>query len=588
MGTLLDLASLVTIPSGYKVGTVYSVVPTDGAGDLTFTRSNDTATRVGPNGLIEKVRTNQILQSNTFNVTWSTTTASVTGGQAGYDGTNNAWLVTKSGASGRVTQSFTASAGLTTFSVYAKANASTYIAIEFNTSYIYVNLTNGAQGSTGPGTYKIDSIGNGWYRISMTTANASSVFRIYPAENNDLSATTGSIYIQNAQIESGDIATDYIATTTTTVSVGPVANLPRLDYLNSTCPNLLLEPQRTNGITYSEQFNNATWELAGSSVTANNAVSPDGYTNADLLTADGGNSIHDIYESFSGGLTNSVSVFVKKGTARYINIVTNYTSTGNDWVSVVFDLDTLTTNIDQSGDLTSSSVQIVSYGNGWYRLISNTNSASATTLYAFYGIVGQANPSRGVRGRVVLTSSATINLYGAQAEVGSYATSYIPTLGASSTRGADATYELTSSALIGQTEGTFFVQFKGITSGGVGASRFSISDGTSANWIFIGTEGNNLRGYVRASSTVLLSNTSITTTGNDKIAIGYKSGNIVLYINGNLIASDTSTFAVSSTLDEITTGVAGSYTVDDPIGLSELLVFPTRLSNAELAQLTTL
>jgi hypothetical protein len=53
-----DDASLVMIPSGYKTSKVYSVKPTDGTGDLAFTRSNDTATRVGPDGLIEKVRTN--------------------------------------------------------------------------------------------------------------------------------------------------------------------------------------------------------------------------------------------------------------------------------------------------------------------------------------------------------------------------------------------------------------------------------------------------------------------------------------------------------------------------------------------------
>jgi hypothetical protein len=51
---------LVMIPSGYKTDKVYSVKPTDGTGDLTFTRSNDTATRVGPDGLIEKVRTNLV------------------------------------------------------------------------------------------------------------------------------------------------------------------------------------------------------------------------------------------------------------------------------------------------------------------------------------------------------------------------------------------------------------------------------------------------------------------------------------------------------------------------------------------------
>ena len=53
-----DDASLVFIPSGTKVSKAYSVKPIDGTGDLTFSRSNDTATRVASNGLIERVRTN--------------------------------------------------------------------------------------------------------------------------------------------------------------------------------------------------------------------------------------------------------------------------------------------------------------------------------------------------------------------------------------------------------------------------------------------------------------------------------------------------------------------------------------------------
>jgi hypothetical protein len=189
----------------------------------------------------------------------------------------------------------------------------------------------------------------------------------------------------------------------------------------------LVELVPYNLLQYSEQFDNAAWDKTGVTVTANNAVSPDGFTNADLLTADGANSIHDIFQLFGGGTANSVSIFVKKGTAQYINVVTNYASTAFDYVSVVFDLDTLTSNIDQSGDLTSSSVTIEDAGNGWYRLVSNTNAAASTNLYAFYGIVDTANPTRGSRGRVTLTSSATIIVWGAQLNEGSTAKDYLPT-----------------------------------------------------------------------------------------------------------------------------------------------------------------
>jgi hypothetical protein len=161
-------ASLVLIPSAQKTSKVYSVKPTDGTGDLTFTRSNDTASRVASNGLIEKVRTNLILQSNTFsNASWGKNSCTVTSGQAGYDGSTNAWLL-----------SSTATAG------------SSYVSQGYTSSTI----------------------------------------------------VTRSV----AQLETGDIATEPILTTTAAVSVGPVANVPRLDYLGSSCPRLLLEPQRTN------------------------------------------------------------------------------------------------------------------------------------------------------------------------------------------------------------------------------------------------------------------------------------------------------------------------------------------------------
>ena len=57
-------ASLAMIPSAYKDGKLYSIRPTDGSGDFTFSRgSNLAATRVDVNGLIEKGRENLLLQS---------------------------------------------------------------------------------------------------------------------------------------------------------------------------------------------------------------------------------------------------------------------------------------------------------------------------------------------------------------------------------------------------------------------------------------------------------------------------------------------------------------------------------------------
>jgi hypothetical protein len=245
-------ASLVMVPSLYKTSIVYSERPLTTSGQLAFTRSNDTATRVGPDGLIEKVRTNVVLQSNTFTTSWGSSGTTLTSGQTGYDGLSDAWLLSKDAAANRyIFQSLSVSE-IKTFSIYAKANTLNNVRLYSTTgtsSTADFSLVDGSLlASVSILGSSSEDLGNGWWRFSITTDGTSSLFRIYPDPNG---TTAGSIYFQNAQIETGDIATDYIPTTTTAVSVGPVANLPRLNYpINSDgsvgCPSLLLEPQRTN------------------------------------------------------------------------------------------------------------------------------------------------------------------------------------------------------------------------------------------------------------------------------------------------------------------------------------------------------
>ena len=103
--SFFDDASLAFLPSSGagKDGKAYSIKPTTGDGDFTFSRgSNLSATRVGPTGLIEKGRENLLTYSNDFsNAAWLQTDLTATSGQSGYDGSNDAWLLSKSAANGR-------------------------------------------------------------------------------------------------------------------------------------------------------------------------------------------------------------------------------------------------------------------------------------------------------------------------------------------------------------------------------------------------------------------------------------------------------------------------------------------------------
>jgi len=65
-------------------------------------------------------------------------------------------------------------------------------------------------------------------------------------------------------------------------------NVPRLEYplidgVVNGCPSLLLEPQRTNLVTYSESFENY-FNVSEVTLNSNYAISPDGTLNANKVT----------------------------------------------------------------------------------------------------------------------------------------------------------------------------------------------------------------------------------------------------------------------------------------------------------------
>ena len=184
-------------------------------GDFTFSRgSNLAATRVDVNGLIEKGRENLLLQSNQFGTTWVKGGTTLTSGQSGYDGTNNAWLLSKGAASyTRITQDI-AKTGVHSVSVYAKANtlnkATIYIFAAGDDPFAIFNLVDGSVVSSGSiiGS-NATSVGNDWWRLSITFNATTQSINFYP----DFSeSTAGSIFIQSAQLEQGLVATDYIET----------------------------------------------------------------------------------------------------------------------------------------------------------------------------------------------------------------------------------------------------------------------------------------------------------------------------------------------------------------------------------------
>jgi hypothetical protein len=573
-----DDASLVLIPSGYKNAKVYSVKPTDGTGDLTFTRASN-ATRVASNGLIEKVRTNLILQSEAFNTTWLTNAAPTitANNQTAPNGTLTADTIAATSVSSGVFQLPVVSNGVEhSFSVYIKnITSATNIQIGCDTApsnaTLNFNAVTGAIVSTGAGLTgsSVTNAGNGWYRVSGTYVSTGvlNTFIIFGT-----SAMTFAAW--GAQFETG-VTTDYIPTTTAAVSVGIVSGLPRLDYLGSTCPRLLLEPQRTNSALYSEQFNNAYWGKDEISVTANNSTAPDNTISADKIIPNTTASAHHLTETVTGA-AHSFSVFAKAGGYSTLNIL--YT-VHNAYATFNLSAGTVT---ETNGTATA---KIENYGNGWYRCTVTTSSTTHTEV-RIYAINGTTFADRNTAGN----GTNGIQLWGAQLEVGAYPTSYIPTLGASVTRVADACSKTGISSLIGQTAGVMFIDFNkthAADSGGQILGIISDNAAPASNRIQLVLENNIVYLFASNPSGALALSSNITIpNGKNKIAVSYGANGYKFYVNGVQEFSNATTGVPSMQNFHIGSYPTGTAYMSD--GINQALLFTTQLSNAQMAELTAL
>ena len=560
-------------------------------GDFTFTRgSNLSATRVNASQLIEKGRENLLLQSNNFNTTWTLISASVTSGQNGYDGSSDAWLLTKSGTQGRVQQTISAS-GVQSFSVYAKKNASDFLRVFVNgpNSSIYFDLTDGSiQSSSSIIKAKTTNLGGGWYRCEVSFNGSTTKINVYPSESGSTAGTTGSIYIQDAQLEIGLAATEVIESGATTGKAGILEDTPRFDYSGgATCPSLLLEPSRSNLFEQSEYF--GAWiNTENTTLVANAATSPQGVENAYSITAGTNNNYHRIFDSITttSGTNYTVSIFAKANGHNFILFRLSTIGGGNKNVS--FNLSTAAVDFESSA---VNDANVEPYGNGWYRCsITFTADVGSMSIYIRSQPTTQVGVNDGIN-QYVGNGTDGIQIYGAETEAGSYATSYIPTYSVSATRAVDVCSKTNASDVIGQTEGTLFVEanLTDVADSSTTRGIAELNDGGTFNRISLFRNLNGtIRLFVRVGGTAQMDQTFATPpSGNTKIGIGYATNDIVLYVNGTQVASDNSA-SIPACTDFDLGQIEGNLTKALGDGINQSLLFKTRLTNSELATLTTI
>jgi hypothetical protein len=380
-------------------------------------------------------------------------------------------------------------------------------------------------------------------------------------------------YVLNS---SGDIASVAIDT-------------PAIEYnTDGTFKGLLVEPASTNLCLQSEDIN-TTWGTNNSTPTQDTEETPDGDTSNKYikLVDDGGGGTGQVFVvqgfTVSAGTKYTGSVFLKADQLAFASLRANAYDGGTAGQQY-FELSGAGTkgtasNLDDS--------KIEAYPNGWYRCSITWTQGAGDTSFTFIIYVADSISNNNVD----LDGSSSIFVWGAQVEASPIATSYIPTTTASVTRNKDDISLTGASDLIGQSEGTLYVEVDWRLATGVGQYLLSANNGTFQNRIFIYNNGSpvQLRMAAVADNSIILDQgvDSSGFSGIQKIAFAYADSDFELYRNGSSIDDSTSgSLASLATLTDIDIGQAqGIFQAN--MHIRAVALYKTRLTDDQLADLTS-
>lgn len=392
----------------------------------------------------------------------------------------------------------------------------------------------------------------------------------------------------------GDLTVTRATTATRVNSLGLIENVainvPRIDYSNGSCPSILVEPQRTNLIRNSTMQGAVVgtpgtlptnWQLFVLSGLTTSVVGlgvEKGINYIDLKisgTATGTVYVYRMQSDTSvvGSLNQSwtISTYFKKIQNNLpngfgINIVGRTSSSGFS--------ETIATNTIQNS-MTTELLRYTASG-----VVLNSNTVYIDTTVRFDTIIGQ-------------TYDFTFRVAAPQFELGANATSYIPTTTTSVTRNADVISNTNASTLIGQTEGTIFIDanLQGVSfSDNVSKVLCNINlNNTVQNRITI-YRYNNLLYYdniVNGNYQGVDSFFTITNfIGKIKLTLTYQQNNVKVFVNGALRNTDTSALIPTCNTFNIGSGHSNAQQWNGTI--NNVLLWKTALTDAQAIQLTTL
>jgi hypothetical protein len=526
---------------------------------VTFTRAG-TRTYYGQE--VVKAEENLELQSQTLNTSpWSganVTVAQNTGDTTAPDGTSTA-------------NKFTAVAANTNHfrtQVLASVNGATYTTTLFlkkgTHNFIQIYISNGSGfanfdadagvvGTSGSvvSTSIVDR-GDGWYRCEVIwTATGTNHYPTLKMAETDsdtramswLAAGTEALYVWGVQSEQRSFATAYTATTTQRITnyqrllkTAAANEWPReFDPVTGECLGRSVWESRTNLLQRSEEFDNAYWTQVAVTVSPNQIIAPDGTLTVDKLISTAVSGFHNINRSSGTRVASTAYTYSFFAKAAEIGFcLPNFSSalTGTQ-ISATINLTTGAATSVSAG----LTVRTVFVGNGFYRIsITATGDANTTAFQAAINTTDAAG-----NGSHTGDGYSGIYIWGAQLEVGAFASPYIKTEAAQVTRLADSAVMtgVNFSSWFNPSEGTFVVNSTGLDTSFTVAVQ--VDDGTTSNRIgmIIPRASSASPAFIFTSGAAQTAFSNVTFVGDDKEALSYAANNVLLSVNGAAVQTDT-------------------------------------------------
>ena len=445
--------------------------------------------------------------------------------------------------------------------------------------------------TAGAGTTDPSADATNWIVINGLTSEA------IPLPANNLPTARPSLNLNFASSQTVDprITFTRASTATRTNSKGLIETVasgaPRIDYdaVTGVCKGLLIEESRVNLLTYSEQLDNAAWVKNQVTLTANSVTAPDGTITADKMIENAVNQAFYVTGSVTSMTTSTIytgSVYAKAAERSVLQLTYQGATHGSTYYANF----NLSSGVVGSSGGSGVSSTITSVGGGWYRC----SISAPATLTASGGLVVGVVPSTASVRLDTYTGDGTSGLFiwGAQLEVGAFATSYIPTVASQVTRAADvASMTGTNfSSWYRQDEGSFVASGDRIALGGNYPHLFGVTDGDANEQISIAHD--TAAGYKRylhvsnggvtqvnlGSAETIVANTIYTA------ALAYKANDFGFSRGGEAAQTD-----VSGTVPVVNQLLLGWR--HSPIYLNghiaRLAYYPERVTNAELQALST-